>query len=477
MTLNLALASIKSTGSTTSKTFADRFADVINARDYGAVGNGVTDDTTALQAAIDAAFGPRASPHGSSNPFINKPLYIPAGNYVITSPLYFVNVLGGHVFGAGNGSTQLFYTGDGSQGNNLDAINTTFSPAIMLDGVSYTVFEGFDIGFSAASVASTNTIGFYVYQSGSNGYTGGLTFRDMNVGAAYIGILGGAPAGNCDDCQLLNVQFNTCRLAGLRVVGANCLNWQVYGGGAQGCAYSSTYNPDTVTSGNLGAAYSCVTGSISLISGVGTTGNRYDIVNAGAQGMTVIGGRGEGNNYTQHAVVNGAIVAVGSTIYLCGVCFGGGDSADPTGCRWLDLTFSGVIVASACEFSPNNLSTAGLFASLGNNGVLILDGMNATNHADVCKFTGASNAKIWMRGTNWGVTPSSSLFTSFTGTVMEYDTLRNVTVSALPTAAAKFKGLRAVVTDATATTFMSTVAGTGSNVVPVICDGANWKIG
>lgn len=52
-----------------------------------------------------------------------------------------------------------------------------------------------------------------------------------------------------------------------------------------------------------------------------------------------------------------------------------------------------------------------------------------------------------------------------------------MTVSALPAAAASYTGARAMVTDATATTFASTVAGGGANIVPVYCDGSAWKIG
>jgi hypothetical protein len=50
-------------------------------------------------------------------------------------------------------------------------------------------------------------------------------------------------------------------------------------------------------------------------------------------------------------------------------------------------------------------------------------------------------------------------------------------VSGLPSAATAGAGARAFVTDATATTFLSTVAGGGSNKVPVVSDGANWLIG
>ncbi|MET4184958.1 hypothetical protein ABIB94_007087 [Bradyrhizobium sp. JR7.2] len=49
------------------------------------------------------------------------------------------------------------------------------------------------------------------------------------------------------------------------------------------------------------------------------------------------------------------------------------------------------------------------------------------------------------------------------------------TVSGLP--AATTNGSRYFVTDATATTFNSIVAGGGSNKVPVFADGTNWRIG
>jgi hypothetical protein len=51
------------------------------------------------------------------------------------------------------------------------------------------------------------------------------------------------------------------------------------------------------------------------------------------------------------------------------------------------------------------------------------------------------------------------------------------TVSGLPTASTAGAGARAFVTDANATTFLSVVAGGGSNNVPVVSDGTNWLIG
>lgn len=63
------------TGSTTPRYLTDRFADVINVKDFGAVGDGVTNDTAAFAAAM--AYG-----DSLGYPYV---LYLPVGEYYITS--------------------------------------------------------------------------------------------------------------------------------------------------------------------------------------------------------------------------------------------------------------------------------------------------------------------------------------------------------------------------------------------------------
>ena len=58
-----------------SRTAQDKMREFVSVKDFGAVGDGVTDDTAAIQAAINAAVG--------------KPIFVPAGTYKITTTLIY----------------------------------------------------------------------------------------------------------------------------------------------------------------------------------------------------------------------------------------------------------------------------------------------------------------------------------------------------------------------------------------------------
>lgn len=74
---DVSLRTVKSTGSSETRTLADRFADTSNVKDFGAVGNGTTDDTLAIQAAVDAA---AAKGDGAG-------VYLPYGQYLISDTI------------------------------------------------------------------------------------------------------------------------------------------------------------------------------------------------------------------------------------------------------------------------------------------------------------------------------------------------------------------------------------------------------
>jgi hypothetical protein len=69
------------TGSVTSRTLADRWGEVKNVKDFGAVGNGVADDTAEIQAAVDAV----AAAGGGE-------VFFPTGTYIISNRVRFLNM-------------------------------------------------------------------------------------------------------------------------------------------------------------------------------------------------------------------------------------------------------------------------------------------------------------------------------------------------------------------------------------------------
>ena len=97
-------AGVVSSGSTIERTLADRFADVVNVKDFGAVGNDVADDTEAFNSAITQALA-------SSNPIL-----IPAGIYRVGDLDVIPNEIKQtlKIVGVGRRSSVIRHTGGGS---------------------------------------------------------------------------------------------------------------------------------------------------------------------------------------------------------------------------------------------------------------------------------------------------------------------------------------------------------------------------
>ena len=76
------------------RTVENKLNDVVSVKDFGAVGDGTTDDTSAIQAALDAAAS----------------VFIPAGTYLVSSTLR-IKTGFKSLQGAGDGATRLKTTG------------------------------------------------------------------------------------------------------------------------------------------------------------------------------------------------------------------------------------------------------------------------------------------------------------------------------------------------------------------------------
>jgi len=133
---------------------------VYNVKDYGAVGNGTTDDTAAIQAAVTAASA------------VAGTVYFPAATYKLTATLT-ISTSGVHLLGAGMWNTILTRSTD--YGN---TINFTGNDAT---GVYVT-----DTGIAGFSIRSTGltTSGAHINYNGVARHT----LRDIYLLEGFIGI-------------------------------------------------------------------------------------------------------------------------------------------------------------------------------------------------------------------------------------------------------------------------------------------------
>ena len=194
-TVNPNNALVTATGSITPRTLANRFADVVNVKDFGAKGDGVTDDTAACQAAINTG----------------REVYIPSGTYKITTAL---NVpTGSTVRGQNPASTAIAAYG-------CNAINiASGSIFIIIDNLQFQSYTTggtvnpqtnpciFCSGSAASPVNYVEVLNCYIvgYQTGITwNYTrNSIVFNTSTVSCQYGVILYGQSINNIIDSCIL----------------------------------------------------------------------------------------------------------------------------------------------------------------------------------------------------------------------------------------------------------------------------------
>ena len=165
MTTNLALASIKSTGSSQARTFGDRLADVVNIKDFGAKGDGVTDDTAAIQAAVDYALS-----HGRYT------VWMPDGTYITSDTIQ---------LGYGLSPNQFTSIGlSGTGGWPLGQFGAGVAPPTVIQP---TFRDRPVINIQGGRGSSVKNISIVCSGLGTIPGSGGGTLRDRANGAKYIG--------------------------------------------------------------------------------------------------------------------------------------------------------------------------------------------------------------------------------------------------------------------------------------------------
>lgn len=189
---------------------------------------------------------------------------------------------------------------------------------------------------------------------------------------------------------------------------------------------------------------------------IGNGANPINTAGPGTAGQMLLGVSGGDPVFGNNPIITGGTIdgaVIGSSVKAAG--------------SFTNLTFTGTLTAPAgsisnADLANSSITIAGHTVSLG--GTQTLAASDLTNGT-----TGSGAVVLATNATLSGATVGATLVTT---PMVDYTPSL---VSALP--APGTVGRKRFVSDATATTFASIVAGGSSNPVPVYDDGTNWRIG
>lgn len=161
-------------GTGVQRTFQSKFDDWISIKDYGAVGNGTADDTTAINTWLAAV----SSQH--------KCGYAPGGTYKFTAQLTTITTGYWCVHGDGSAVTNFKYAGTSTTANIFPISGTSPSPiyGIELSGFSLqsatTMTSGYALIFEFVGFSNLNDVVIGSYPNGTNTLFNGVAFAGSN---------------------------------------------------------------------------------------------------------------------------------------------------------------------------------------------------------------------------------------------------------------------------------------------------------
>lgn len=269
------------------RTVQSKLRDTVSVTDYGAKGDGVTNDTDSMQAAINYAISSK------------KALRVPAGTYIVsgldynttssqvsiigdgsgvtiirntlnTSPA--LTIRGGanqiNVSGinfSGNGSVRSWGSGNGSAGNALtgslptsecavrmiDLVHANFKDCYFTDAVwGADIQGGIVITFTSCYAYWNGSVGYRVWKSASSGWPNVITLRDSHA------IENGAVGVYFDDGRQIILDGCDIEGNGKNTIQANSLACGLYIG-------SNTGSEGGTTTGPNGGPFNTIAASIS----------------------------------------------------------------------------------------------------------------------------------------------------------------------------------------------------------------------
>jgi len=192
--------------------FIGPFSNWVNVKTtYGAIGNGVADDTTAIQNGLDALVKYK----GGTAPAV---LYFPAGTYRITRTLKMELNTGANLIGADPSTTSIVWDG---------AANGTM---LLTSGSFDTQFTR--LTWDGGNLAGIGIAQWWNYVVDRANYQGSIKHIDEvfeNVGIGIYGGRVGADYGQGDsETLILRVKFLDNTIAGINLGSPNAVDWWIW---------------------------------------------------------------------------------------------------------------------------------------------------------------------------------------------------------------------------------------------------------
>jgi len=304
-----------------------------NVKAYGATGDGVTDDTAAIQAAIDAAE-------------VNGGLvYFPVSTYIVTG----ITVSVGGISLRGDGDSSV-----------LSCLTSGTTPIITVSADFVSIFDLKLIGNRVADGADAAGISI----SGSTGsVVSGATVLDAGSSGIAFG------SGVVDSLAI-----------GCRVEASGLSGIQFYGSASNSRAIGN-YVLNSNYDGNDGSAGIAVLGTTSGLSGISVASN---VVSGGASNCIRVSAAGGDNPL--NCVVSGNV---------CEFAGWGGDTP-PVGAESAVAAEGMAITASGCSISGNTVRNSGVTGILifGDSSNIVVSNNIVSNSSQI---VGANHAAIQVR--------------------------------------------------------------------------------